>query len=103
MGESSLVGVPMGSLCYPAELYSSALSERELMYPRQVRTCWLLLVAAAAIMHSSEIYAQTVAPAYAGRFRVDKLINLNGPATQMEFGPDGRLYLRLVIECDANY
>src|SRR5438093_8687158 len=63
---------------------------------RGLRTFCASLLAVVGILYSFCADAQTVSSAYTGRFRIDRLLNLNGSATQMAWGPEGRLYIRLL-------
>lgn len=47
----------------------------------------------AVMMFVPHLGAQTIAPTYANRFTLKKLIGLNGAPTQMAWGLDGRLYV----------
>jgi hypothetical protein len=66
------------------------------MHPRHSRTFCVSFLAIMGILHSLRTDAQTVSATYAGRFRVDRLLNINDGPTQMAWGPEGRLYIRLL-------
>src|SRR5262252_3576083 len=66
------------------------------MHPRHSRALCVSFLAIVGILNSLCADAQTVSPTYTGRFRVDKLLNLNDGPTQMAWGPEGRLYIRLL-------
>ena len=66
------------------------------MHRGHLRTFCISLLAVAGILHTLSADAQTVSATYAGRFRIDRLLNLGDAATQMAWGPEGRLYIRLL-------
>jgi len=66
------------------------------MHPRHSRTFCVSLLVIVGVLHSLCADAQTVSATYTGRFRVDRLLNLNDGPTQMAWGPEGRLYIRLL-------
>src|SRR5438093_3287244 len=66
------------------------------MHPGHLRTFCVSLLAVVGILHSFCADAQTVSATYTGSVRVDRVRNLGDGATQMAWGPEGRLYIRIL-------
>jgi len=66
------------------------------MFYRRLRTVSAGLIALVGILNALSVDAQTVSPAYSSQLRLEKLPTLSDSATQIAWGPDGRLYFRLL-------